>query len=122
MKWTTETAFEVRLVERMWLRGDGIRVECCGTISMRGIVIEVAVGPVSQPLVLSRRKRQIIHAQVTEVAECVAVVRRQLFSLLVSGCVSGISEPVEIGRAQRFMFFSRARQLIEQIRLGQVRG
>src|SRR6185369_10295914 len=33
----------------------------------------------------------------------------------------GISEPVEIRRAQRFMFFSRARQLIEQIRLGQLR-
>src|SRR6185369_6185433 len=99
MKWTTETAFEVCLVKRMRLRGDGIRVECLRTISMRWIIVEVAVCPVLQPRVLSWRKRQIIHAEIAVVSECVAVIRWQLFRLLRRGCVGGISEPVEVRRA-----------------------
>ena len=64
MKWTTEAALEICLVERMRLFGDGIRVECCWPISMRRILIEVAVCPALQPLVLSRSHCQIVHAEI----------------------------------------------------------
>src|SRR5689334_4629434 len=99
MEWTTETAFQVCFVERVRLLVDRIRIECRGTIAMRWIVIEVAVGPVSQPFVLGRSNRQIIHAEIVVVSECVTVKRRQLDRLLWCGRVGGISEPVEIRRA-----------------------
>src|SRR5690349_1510438 len=96
MEWTTETAFKVCLIERMRLLGDRVSIESWWTIAMRWIIIEVTFCPISQPLVLSRSNRQIIHAQIVVISECVAIKRRQLFLLLCCCCIGGISEPVEI--------------------------
>src|SRR6185369_11738965 len=114
MKWTAKTALKVCFVERMRLLGEGIGIKCCWTLSMRGIAIEVAIGPVSQPLILSRSNRQIVHTEIVIVSECIAVKRWQLLRLLWSGSIGGISKPIEIRGAERLVFFSRARQLIEQ--------
>src|SRR5689334_6653401 len=96
MKWTTETTLKVCFIERMRLLRDRVSIKCCWTIAMSRIIIEITVRPVSQPLVLSRGNRQIIHADIVVVSECVAIKRRQLFLLLYCGCIGGISEPVEI--------------------------
>jgi hypothetical protein len=120
MKWANETALEVCLIERMRLFGDWISVKRRWTISMRGVIVEVAVCPALQPLVLSWSNRQIVHAEIVVIAECVTVKRRQLYLLLWCGCIGGISEPIEIRGTQWLVFFSRARQLVEQI--GSVRS
>src|SRR5262245_52542313 len=112
MKWTTKTALEVCFVERMRLLGEGIGIKCCWTLSMRGIVIEVAICPVSQPLILRRSYGQIIHAEIVIVSKCIAVKRRQLLRLLWSVGIGGIPKPIEIRSAEWFVFFGRARQLI----------
>ena len=110
------------LVQRAWLVRERVVGERGRSLPQRRVGIEVACGPLLQPVVLGWGDREVVQAEPAVVAERVAVEGRQLGGRLGGGLGRGVAEPARVRGPQCLERGGRVRQLGQQRRSGQVTG